>query len=239
MRLARGWLGASAAVAALALLPAAAPKKAAAKRAVSAWVSTIRATPEGGVLIGNPAAKVKLLEYGAYTCPHCAKFEAEGVPALMRKYVAGGKVSYEFRGFPIHGASDVAMTLLAMCQPPAASWRLSQAMFRAQDQIVGGLMAIKPDEYERLKALPPEQGIKEYADLGGIDSFVARYGITKAKFEACLADPANNAKFEANAREAQDRYGLTGTPWFVINGVPAADTSDWATLEPQLAKALQ
>ena len=32
--------------------------------------------------MGNPDAKVKLVEYGSLTCPHCKAFDDEGVPTL-------------------------------------------------------------------------------------------------------------------------------------------------------------
>ena len=34
-------------------------------------------TPEGGFVMGNPNAKVKLIEFGSLTCPHCAEFEEQ------------------------------------------------------------------------------------------------------------------------------------------------------------------
>ena len=42
------------------------------------WSTMVAKTPEGGFVMGNPGAKVKLIEYGSMTCPHCATFEEEG-----------------------------------------------------------------------------------------------------------------------------------------------------------------
>jgi protein-disulfide isomerase len=36
------------------------------------WTKMVTQTPEGGFLMGNPQADVKLIEYGSMTCPHCA-----------------------------------------------------------------------------------------------------------------------------------------------------------------------
>ena len=49
--------------------------------------------------MGNPNAKVKLVEFGSLTCPHCAEFEEEGGKALIENYVKTGQVSWEFRNF--------------------------------------------------------------------------------------------------------------------------------------------
>ena len=35
------------------------------------WTETVARTPEGGFRMGNPNAPVKLVEYGARTCPTC------------------------------------------------------------------------------------------------------------------------------------------------------------------------
>ena len=48
-------------------------------------------------MMGNPNAKVKLIEIGSLTCPHCREFDEKGVPTLIDKYVKTGQVSWEFR----------------------------------------------------------------------------------------------------------------------------------------------
>ena len=54
-------------------------------------------TPEGGFRMGNPAAPIKLVEYGSLACPHCRHFEETGYKPLLQTYVRTGRVSYEFR----------------------------------------------------------------------------------------------------------------------------------------------
>ncbi|HCJ80504.1 MAG TPA: protein-disulfide isomerase, partial [Erythrobacter sp.] len=38
----------------------------------SEWRTTAVMTEEGGTLVGNPDAPLKLVEYGSLTCPTCA-----------------------------------------------------------------------------------------------------------------------------------------------------------------------
>src|SRR5690606_35752266 len=52
---------------------------------------------EFGHRIGNPNAKVKLVEYLSYTCPHCAEFARQGEAPIKLGYLAPGKVSIEIR----------------------------------------------------------------------------------------------------------------------------------------------
>ncbi len=55
--------------------PVAAAGPPAKAQAAHDWSRTVAMTPEGGFRMGNPAAKVKLIEYGSLACPHCRHFE--------------------------------------------------------------------------------------------------------------------------------------------------------------------
>ena len=60
------------------------------------WTTVVAATPEGGFRMGNPNAPVKLVEFASLTCPHCQEFHEAGQPTIKDKYVATGKISYEY-----------------------------------------------------------------------------------------------------------------------------------------------
>ena len=81
----------------------AAPVAAVTAPAGQSWLDTVAQT-EGGFRVGNPDAPVKLIEYGARSCPTCGAFAREGAEPLLNNYVASGKVSFEFRDFLVHGA---------------------------------------------------------------------------------------------------------------------------------------
>ena len=57
------------------------------------WTKLVVPTPAGGFMMGNPAAKLHLIEYGALSCPHCKHFDESGVGPLIDNYVKTGKVS--------------------------------------------------------------------------------------------------------------------------------------------------
>ncbi|RYD40267.1 MAG: protein-disulfide isomerase, partial [Sphingomonadales bacterium] len=57
-----------------------------------AWSSTVTTTPIGAFLVGNPAAKVKLVEYFSYTCHVCADFAKAGTLPLKTGYIDRGLV---------------------------------------------------------------------------------------------------------------------------------------------------
>jgi protein-disulfide isomerase len=73
-------------------------------------------TPDGGHMLGDPKAPLHLVEYMSYTCPHCAHFEAEGVPTLRLTMVSSGKGTLEIRHF-LRDPVDMAVALLTNCVP--------------------------------------------------------------------------------------------------------------------------
>ena len=51
----------------------------------------------GDMNLGNPAARVRVVEYMSLTCAHCAHFNAEVFPAFKTKYIDTGRVFYTAR----------------------------------------------------------------------------------------------------------------------------------------------
>ena len=101
------------------------------KRAPTVWTNVVAATPEGGYRMGNPAAPVKLIEYGSRSCPICGRFYLDGTAALRSRYIATGKVSYEFRDFPVH-PQDIGNTLLGRCVPVGSYFPILDRMYDNQ-----------------------------------------------------------------------------------------------------------
>ncbi len=202
------------------------------------WLSVVTMTPQGGFRQGNPDAKVKLLEFGSLTCSHCGAFAHEGVPELRAKYIATGKVSYEYRTFILNGV-DFAPSLLVRCQTPAAAIQLIDAFYEQQPTWTLPFTKPLPDDVQKkLATMPQEQQISEFAANGGLDAFMRTRGMTRAKFDQCTSDKAGIAALTAIRDDANTNYKLTGTPMFAINGVTQADTANWAKLKPQLDAAL-
>lgn len=200
------------------------------------WLQTIARTPDGGMRMGNPQAPVKLVEYGSRTCPHCAHFDADGVPTLKTRYVASGQVSYEFRDFPVHGILDVGPILLGQCVAPAQFFPMLAGMMAAQPQLMKK-DEIPAAEQTKLGTMKPVAVAAYLADYYGYVAFVTRHGVTPARARACLADQKALDAVARNADAASTRYTVQGTPTFIVNGQVAKNVYDWATLEPILRAA--
>lgn len=201
------------------------------------WASVTAATPEGGFRIGNPNARVKLLEFASLTCPHCKDFHEAAIGTIKTKYVASGDVSYEFRNFVLNGP-DYAASLLARCQGPQPFFGLLNAFFTDQASWMQPFTTLTPADSARLSALPQDKQITALAETGKLDAYVRTRGIPRAKFDQCLADKGAFDKLIAMRTQATDTYKLTGTPGFIINGKTQEGVYTWAQLEPKLQAAL-
>ena len=218
---------------------AAAPAAATAKTVAGDWLNQVVATPEGGIRVGNPDAKVKLLEFASLTCPHCREFQEQGMPTVRSKYIASGNMSYEFRPFILNGI-DFAPSLLVRCQSsPAAGLALLDAFYATQQSWTVPFTKLTPEDTKRLQALPPAEQIKGLALAGGLDGFMRTRGQPRAKFDQCLTDKAGIDQLSKIRDEAVSKYELTGTPTFVLNGVTQKDVFNWEKLQPKLETALQ
>jgi len=70
--------------------------------------------------IGSPGAKVKVIEYSALNCTHCARFHQVAFPKIKEKYIDTGKVKFIYRYFPIDTTSIYAMMVVASL--PQEKW---------------------------------------------------------------------------------------------------------------------
>ena len=202
------------------------------------WTTTIAATPEGGIRIGNPAAKIKLVEFASYTCGHCKACHEEGLPALKAKYIATGNVSFEQRSF-VRNGPDFAASLLVACQPAVPALAMAGKLFAEQEKWTQPFMAMSAADNQAITAMPQEKQPAKLAEVAGLDSWAATRGLPLAKARACLVDKAAQDKLIAIRNDALTNYKLEGTPTFGINGVPVPGVYDWASLEPKLQVALK
>jgi protein-disulfide isomerase len=222
-----------------AALAAAAPAAGAAQArkaapAAADWSRAVVATPQGGFRMGNPAAKVKLVEYASLTCGHCANFAQAGKASLVGGYVRGGKVSYEYRPYILNGL-DVAATLVARCGGPGRFFPISDKLFATQRQWMGRASALTDAQKAQVNALPESQRLGRLAELAGITALAAQHGLPAAQARRCLSDQAALDRLGKIAEAAQAE-GVSGTPTFFFNGSNIG-THTWATLEPILREA--
>ena len=212
---------------------AAGPVAAVPPPAGKAWTDVVTVNPEGGYVMGNPQAPVKVLEYGSLSCPHCAAFAEQGYPTLVNSHVASGKVSLEFRSFAIH-PQDVPLTMLIQCGGPQTFFPLLEEVYKNFDAVAERTMQ-GADAAKNIGSLPDNQRFVALGDVLGFTEFFAARGVAKDQAHACLAD-FNKATALAKQSENYGAQGIESTPTLLVNGNKITGGT-WADLNTALQLA--
>jgi protein-disulfide isomerase len=179
--------------------------------ASSAIVAPPGATSAGGVVVGDPAAPVRLIAYEDPQCPICKEFEEINGSTLTRA-IAEGKVSVEYRMRSFLGPESVrADNALAAAQAQGKFEALREALYKHQPQ--EGTGGYTTDD---LIVLGASVGLRDSAYVDAVRS------MTYAKWVGFVDDRAS-------------RDGNTGTPRIVRVGV--GPLSPAQTFEPALFDA--
>jgi protein-disulfide isomerase len=201
------------------------------------WTQTVEETAEGGFRMGNPNAKVKLVEYGSLGCGHCATFSEEATPKLRDTYVKSGQVSWEFRPYLLF-PTDPAVSQLLKCQGPAPFFRSLDTLYAEQSDWLGKLQSLSSEQQQQLQSMPPAQRSAVLVQAMGLDQFFRQRGMPEARINSCLADAAGMEALANATKRATEQEGVTGTPTFFINGTVAEGAGSWEALEPRIRAAI-
>lgn len=197
------------------------------------WADKVTLSNEGYAVLGNPNAKVRLVEFISFTCPHCADFNAEATQALRSGLVRDGSVAVESRPFLRNGL-DIVASLLALCGP-------RENFFRTQDSLLAAQEAwmrepadpgykqrwVDPDFAKRMKAIAVDLGLYAIAE---------KNGESPETLDHCLADESLFKKLAVDTDAAVDNLKVEGTPSFLING-KLQTVYSWDELRPLLEAA--
>lgn len=228
----RPLLAALVALAAATALTGPATEAAAQRRPAAAqdWTRIAVRTPEGGFRIGNPNARIKLVEYLSTTCGHCAAFSHESASRLIPVHVRSGRVSVEYRNYYLNGL-DVAAAMLSRCATPGRYFAMTHDLLATQATWTARVRNIPAARQQQLQTMQPLQLVQELVGVLGLDAIGARHGITPAVRRQCLTQASLDGLERLHALGA--RSGVQGTPSFFINGV-AQNVNHWAGIEPLL-----
>jgi protein-disulfide isomerase len=154
----------------------------------------LKGIPQEGLVLGDPEAPVKLVEFGDLQCPVCAGYAEEILPPLVAGPVERGEVKIEFRNFAIideDSAPAGAAALAAGAQ--RRGWNYVELFYRNQ-----GLEGSGYANEDFLEAVAKAAGVKD----------IAKWSQERTKLIG---------EVEKTTEEAKS-LGLTGTPTFAIEG---------------------
>lgn len=200
-----------------------------------AWTDVVSKTEVGGYKMGNPDAKLQLVEYGAITCPGCAQFSVQSTEGI-NELVNTGVVSMEFRPYLVHGIQDIPGFLLAQCSGPEAFFPLTEQLYADQQSWLSKISTVtEADQQAMQKMAPPEISTLLATRMGLVD-FVKSRGVSEDQAKACLTDKAAIDGLIALTEKGTKDDGVTGTPFFMLNGAKL-DASSWVQVKSKLVEA--
>ncbi|MGE4322381.1 MAG: DsbA family protein [Sphingobium sp.] len=193
------------------------------------WTARVAVSPIGGHVMGNAAARTKIVEYVSYTCSHCAHFVSEASAPLKADYVKRGAFSVEVRN-AVRDKYDLTAALLARCGGPGRFFGNHEALFANQSAWMERLTAYDRD------AVRPEEEKAALRDIGrktGLYALMRGRGFADAQLDRCIDDPQAMKQVLAMTEEAFRTVRITGTPGFTVNGT-LVQGANWAALRAAL-----
>jgi protein-disulfide isomerase len=202
------------------------------------WTRTVTATPDGGFRMGNPKAKVALVEYSSFTCPHCAAFSGEAIPTIRDSFVRSGKLSFEMRP-AVRDRADYVAALIARCAGPARYFVTAEAIFAAQGDWETRAIDYDSNHPAALSGNEEVSAIGGLAGGAGLDTIAKAHGATSASLAHCFGDAGAKAMIQRTTDDAWGTRKIGGTPTFYINETRQESVYTWRDLEPKLRDAVK
>ncbi len=170
---------------------------------------------------GAEDAPVTVIEYGSFTCPHCATWHQESYPELKANYIDSGQVRFIFREV-YFDRPGLWASMIARCGDGTRFFGIHDMIYEQQAEWIGDSQpATIADNLRRL----------------GLSA-----GLDQAQLDACLTDEAQAEALVAWFQGNAEADGITGTPTFIINGETHSNMA-WdemqAILDAELAEAGQ
>ena len=70
---------------------------------------------QGSTILGNPDAKITIVEFGDYQCTFCYKFHDETMKKIDQKYIKAENVNFVYRDFPLNGPQSILASEASYC----------------------------------------------------------------------------------------------------------------------------
>ncbi len=165
--------------------------------------------------LGDPNAKVLVVEWADFQCPFCERFFKDAEANLRKDYVDSGKVKYAFRDFAFLGTeSDDAANAARCANEQGKFWQFHDYLYNHQGSENSGTFS--------------KDNLKKFAsDLG----------LNTDSFNSCV-DSGKYAKDVSADVDAGRNAGVSGTPTIYINGTQLVGAQPYTTVKAAIDKAL-
>ena len=198
---------------------------------------TVTTSPIGAYIIGNPEARLRLVEYFSYTCHICADFAKAASLPLKTGYIDRGLVLFEYRNL-VRDPVDMTAALLARVGGASAFAGNHQAIFAAFPTFITKVQkASDAQKTSWFEGTVAERARRIAADTGLAALMLGR-GYSQAQLDAALDSEVAQAELTGMTNIGRGADRVTGTPSFFINGL-RAEVGTWPALKSKLDLALK
>lgn len=168
-------------------------------------------------ILGDPNAKVTIVEFADYQCPFCEKFYTDTFPQIKKNYIDTGKIKFAYKNLAFLGKESTDAANAAMCaRDQNKFWEFHDYLFTHQGPENSGTFA--PDK---------------------LKGFAAALGLNTAQFNDCLDNQKDNAQVTADIAEA-NKNSFQSTPSFAVGTTPIVGAQPYAqfqaAIDAELAK---
>jgi len=156
----------------------------------------LKGVPQHGTVLGDPKAKVTVVEFGDLQCPVCQAFSFQIAPSLISDVVRKGAADYEFRQYWIIGPDSATAAKAALAAGEQGRyWNFIELFYRNQGTENSGYVT---DGF--LEAVAKGAGVPDIAKWN--------QDRQSSKWDAVLS------KVQSEAQS----LGLNATPTIVVEG---------------------
>jgi protein-disulfide isomerase len=158
--------------------------------------SQLRGIPQEGMVLGDPQAKVTLIEFGDLQCPGCKGFSEEIIPDVIDSKARSGEAKIDFRNFTIISQESIPAGAAAIAAGmQGRGWSYIELFYRNQGPEASGYVT--------------DAFMTEIAKGAGVPDI--------AQWDRDRKSAKVIKEVEDTTAEAQ-RLNLTGTPSFAVEG---------------------
>ncbi len=167
--------------------------------------------------LGDPNAKVNVVEFADYQCPFCEQFFKTTFPQIKKDYVDTGKVKFYYKNLAFLGQESTDAANAALCAKEQNQfWQYHDYLFNHQGQENSGTFS--------------KDNLKKFA---------ADLGLNTTQFNSCLDGAKYNSVVQADAAEA-NKNGFNSTPSVAVGSTPIIGAQPYSqfqsAIDAELAK---
>ena len=148
---------------------------------------------QGSTMLGNPNAKITIVEFGDYQCTFCYKFHDETMKKINQEYIKTANVNFIYKDFPLNGEQSILASEASYCaQKQNKFWEYHDTLYNNWGGENTG-----------------------WITENVLQGFARDVGLNLDEFSQCLENSEYRQKVLENEQFARE-IGINATPSFLI-----------------------